>query len=109
MTAMNPQPQPCPSFDWCTYDWAGHKDHLWTDGVPADAQGHPGTVYAWARVDETGKLADDVLIGVGRGDDECWGAEGTLTIENAEHLRDVLDKAIRFARRQQSSETVAAR
>jgi hypothetical protein len=108
-TATNPQPRPCPSFDWCIYDWAGHKEHVWTDGAPADAQGQPGTVYAWTRVDETGEDADDVLIGIGRGDDESWGAEGTLTIEDAEYLRDVLDKAIRYARRHQSSEPVVER
>jgi hypothetical protein len=63
--------------------------------------GQPGTVYAFARLDDSGKYGDDVLIGVGRDDEECWGAEGTMSIDNAERLRDVLDRAIRYARRQQ--------
>jgi hypothetical protein len=102
-TAINPQPQQCPQFDWCTEERVGHKDHTWTDGVPANAQGQPGTVYVWTRLDDSGEFDDDVLIGVSRGEDQCWGAEGTLTPDAAEYLRDALDKAIRYARRQQST------
>lgn len=102
--AIESEPQRCAQFDWCIEEQAGHIDHVWTDGIPANAQGQPGTVYVWARIYDTDEFPDDVLIGVGRADDQCWGAEGALTIENAEYLRDVLDKAIRYASRRQAAD-----
>jgi hypothetical protein len=90
----------CP-FSWCIYDHAGHSEHAWTDSVPAKVAGRPGKVYAYTVTDDTRRADDAVLIGIQRGDDQDGGDEGWLSIEDAEYLRDVLTKAIAYARREQ--------
>ena len=90
----------CP-FDWCIYDHAGHTEHAWTDAVPAQVKGQPGRVYAYAVLDDSNHANDEILIGTERDDDECSGSEGSLSIEDAEYLRDALNQAITYAKREQ--------
>jgi hypothetical protein len=88
-------------FDWCIYDYPGHTEHTWTDGVPARIAGKPGRVYAYAVLDDTNHTKDETLVGTERDDDET-GSEGWLSVTDAERLRDVLTQATAYAKREET-------
>jgi hypothetical protein len=83
MTTAEAPANACP-FAWCSDVHPGHREHAWTDGVPAKVKGNPGRVYTYAVLYDGDQFNDEILIGIQRDDDENSGSEGWLTIEEAE-------------------------
>lgn len=90
----------CP-FPWCKNPpGPNHIEHQWNDAAPAKVSGQPGRVYVYGVAFDGDQFNDEVLVGIQQNDEDGDHAEGWLSIEDAEYLRDTLTKAIAYARRQ---------
>ncbi|BBZ03606.1 hypothetical protein MCHIJ_30430 [Mycolicibacterium chitae] len=76
-------------FDWCESAGEGHKEHTWTDGVFA---GRSRRAYVWTSLQEG--FPKPVLVGIENPEDEGYGGEIWLSVEDATYLALALGQAI---------------
>jgi hypothetical protein len=84
-------------LEGCTEPGENHTDHQYNDAAPAKVSGAPGAVYVYGLASDRRELFpdDQIIVGIMPLDDEPDG-EAFLTVEEAEHLCVVLQKAIAF-------------
>lgn len=87
-------------FDWCGADHAGHVEHAWTDNVEGRSNADRTKkrhAYVWTSIMDIPGYDEPVMIGVEDREDDSYGGEVWLSLEEAERYRDALTAAIEHA------------